>query len=387
MMAILLLQLAIAFLLLGSYYTLSGTDGVGRAGNPIGVDFTQYYSVSELILRGRPELAYDPAALFEVEAGNTSLEGWQHGWSYPPSALLLVWPLAAMPYGVALAAWLSATLALLLVFAYRTAPHPWTPILVLLYPAVGLSIFSGQNGCLSAALLAGGLALARDRPWLAGLCIGLLSYKPSLGLLIPVALIAGGHWRLFAASALGTILFALARLAAFGIEPWLAYPKSFPFMRWLLTNPETLFYSVSTPYAQAKLWGLSQGVADGAHLIGLAGAVVFVAWLWRGRVRFEVKAAGLILAIPFSSPYVQFYDMAIMAPGLLWLALAARDGGWLPGERWLALGAWIAAPAFWIIATATTLQLWPPLLVALLWLIARRRIAETRAAATAPASG
>ncbi len=329
--------------------------------------------MSAVTLRGEPELAYDPVKLFEVESEIAPVENWRHGWSYPPGALFFVWPLAAMPYGMALTAWLAVTLALLLLAAWRIAPHPWTPVLVLLYPAVGLSIFSGQNGCLTAALLAGGLAFARDRPWLAGLCLGLLTYKPSLGMLIPVALIAGGHWRVVLWAVVGTSAFCLASIAAFGPEPWLAYPKSFPFMRWLLTDPGTLYFSVPTAYAQAKLWGLPQAVADGVHMAGLVASAIFVAWLWRSSARFEVKAAGLVLAIPFSTPYLQFYDMAILAVGLLYLGLAARADGWLAGERWLAMLAFIAVPAFWMFAAATSLQLWPPLFVAMLWFLARRR--------------
>ena len=45
--------------------------------------------------------------------------------------------------------------------------------------------------------------LIDTRPRLAGLLLGLLCYKPHLALLAPVALVAGGHWRTFAAAALG----------------------------------------------------------------------------------------------------------------------------------------------------------------------------------------
>ncbi len=289
-MAVLLLQLALTFLLLGSWHTLTGEDGVSRAGNPIGADFNRYYAVSTATLRRMPEVAYDPTRLFEIEA--ETVEDWRHSWSYPPSALLFVWPLATMPYFAALAVWLLATLALLLAVCWRTAPHPWAPVLVLLFPAVGLSIFSGQNGCLSAALLAGALTFLREKPWLAGLCLGLLTYKPSLGLLIPVALLAAGHWRVMFWAVGATLLFCLASLLAFGVEPWLAYPKSFAFMRLQLTDPALVYFPVPTPYAQAKLWGLPQAVTDGVHIAGLVAAAVFVSWLWRGPARFEVRRRG-----------------------------------------------------------------------------------------------
>ena len=73
-MAVLLLQLALTFLLLGSWHTLTEEDRVSRARNPIGVDFNpcppvrraihreaafpcEYYAVSTATLRGMPEVA------------------------------------------------------------------------------------------------------------------------------------------------------------------------------------------------------------------------------------------------------------------------------------------------------------------------------------------
>ena len=89
-----------------------------------------------------------------------------------------------------------------------------------------------------------------------------------------------------------TLLFCLASLLAFKVEPWLAYPKSFAFMRLQLTDPALVYFPVPTPYAQAKLWGLPQAVADGVHIAGLVAAAVFVSWLWRGPARFEVRRRG-----------------------------------------------------------------------------------------------
>ena len=63
------------------------------------------------------------------------------------------------------------------------------------------------------------------------------------------------------------LLFCLASLLAFGVEPWLAYPKSFAFMRLQLTDPALVYFPVPTPYAQAKLWGLPQAVADNFKII------------------------------------------------------------------------------------------------------------------------
>jgi arabinofuranan 3-O-arabinosyltransferase len=40
---------------------------------------------------------------------------------------------------------------------------------------------------------------------LAGICLGLLTYKPQFGLLFPIALIAVGHWRVFVSASVTAI--------------------------------------------------------------------------------------------------------------------------------------------------------------------------------------
>ena len=68
-------------------------------------------------------------------------------------------------------------------------------LLALAAPAVFINAVGGQNSTWTAALFGSGLSLLERRPLLAGGLLGLLIYKPQLGLLIPVALLAGRHWR------------------------------------------------------------------------------------------------------------------------------------------------------------------------------------------------
>ena len=73
----------------------------------------------------------------------------------------------------------------------------------------------GQNGFLTAALIGGTLYLIPVRPILAGVCLGLLSYKPQYGLLFPIVLIAAAQWTVFftaAVTAVGVGVRILARL-------------------------------------------------------------------------------------------------------------------------------------------------------------------------------
>jgi alpha-1,2-mannosyltransferase len=65
-------------------------------------------------------------------------------------------------------------------------------LFIIISPAAVGNIFMGQTGFISAALLTAGLQLASTRPIAAGALLGLLSYKPRLGALVPIALAAAG---------------------------------------------------------------------------------------------------------------------------------------------------------------------------------------------------
>ena len=66
------------------------------------------------------------------------------------------------------------------------------------------------------ALLGGALLLIERRPWLAGVLIGLLAYKPQFGVLIPVALVAGARWPTIAAAGATVVALVAISFAALG---------------------------------------------------------------------------------------------------------------------------------------------------------------------------
>lgn len=105
-------------------------------------------------------------------------------------------------------------------------PRPGAALAALAFPAAFWNAGCGQNGFLSAALIAGGLAALERRPVLAGVLFGLMTYKPHLGLMIPLALMAGGCWRALWAAALTALGVAAASLLAFGPEAWFAFAQS-----------------------------------------------------------------------------------------------------------------------------------------------------------------
>jgi hypothetical protein len=79
-----------------------------------------------------------------------------------------------------------------------------------------LTAFGGQNGFLTAALFGGFLLLLQGLPIASGILLGLMTYKPQFGILLPVALICGGHWRALCSGVIATGFTIVASIMAFG---------------------------------------------------------------------------------------------------------------------------------------------------------------------------
>src|SRR4029077_14185637 len=119
----------------------------------------------------------------------------------------------------------AASLFLFLFVACRILGHRDRAILVCLlaFPPVLWTLGLGQNALLTAGLFGAAALLLDRRPALAGLFFGALCYKPHFGLLVPVALAAGGHWRAFAAAFLSAAAPCLASLCLLCLKPWRDY--------------------------------------------------------------------------------------------------------------------------------------------------------------------
>jgi hypothetical protein len=90
---------------------------------------------------------------------------------------------------------IGATLGL---YLWATVGRGWfSPLTAaaLVAPTTTITAVAGQAGFLCAALLVGGFRLAAGRPIAAGILFGLATYKPQMGILVPVALISARLWR------------------------------------------------------------------------------------------------------------------------------------------------------------------------------------------------
>jgi hypothetical protein len=309
-------------------------DYVTRYGPVIGGDFVVFDTAASAAAAGEAAELY--------EAGNFSLRlaeafpargAVRLSWQYPPTMLLAVAPLAVAPYLASYALFAAATAGLL----FAALRGLWSDRRALFFvaasPAAFQSLITGQTGFLTAALLATAGAFASRRPVLAGVAAGVLTIKPQLGLLIPLAFAAAGCWRAFAVAAATAVLLALASAAAFGAESWSAFLAAVGAHGDRMQTTVFPFHKLMTPYGGAMMIGAPNAAALAAQVGCSLGAAAAVALVWRRIKDWDLRTAILCAAAPLMTPYAFYYEIAILIPPALILARRGFEQGWLKGER------------------------------------------------------
>lgn len=316
-------------------------------GQPIGTDFANVYAAGTYVLEGRPAAPFDPALHHARQQEIFGADAPFYGWHYPPFFLFIAAALALMPYGLALALWQAMTFPLYLVsiraiLSFRepgapAAEQPIDPLWLLFaaaFPAVLVNVGHGQNGFLTAALIGGGLVLLDRRPALAGILLGLLSYKPQFGLLIPLVLIVTQRWRVFGFAALTVAALAIASTIAFGPQVWSGFLASTEFSRVVVLEAGgTGWHKIQTVFSWVRMWGGSVSLAYALHGAVVVALGAMLIWLWRSDRPYPLKAGALIIASALSTPYALDYDMMTLAPAIAFLALGGLQNGFAPWQK------------------------------------------------------
>lgn len=409
-----------------AFLVVTAHGGVDRQGRPLGTDFSNVYAAGTYVLEGKPAAPFDPPRQDAREQDIFGKATPFYGWHYPPYFLFIAGALAELPYGMALAAWQVSTLLLYLVMIWRIfSPSPRTRgegvgglrppsveqerdakhryderasppgsekrkrpltvasldltphvvrgeilLLALAYPAVLINIGHGQNGFLTAALLGGALIILDRRPIAAGILIGLLVYKPQFGLMIPLALIAGGYWRSFGAAAATVVALTLVTTLAFGAEVWPAFKASTEFSRTVvLEQGQTGWYKIQSLFSWARMWGAPIPLAyalQGALTVALGIAIVR---LWRSTAAVALKSAALCLAAILATPYSLDYDMMVLAPAIAFFAADGLRRGFGPWEKTTLAALWLVPLVTRSVAEATLIPLGVPAMLATFMLV------------------
>lgn len=326
-------------------YLWAGSTGtLDSWGRPLGTDFSNVWTAGRMALEGRAAGIYDFATHYRAQQlAHASDAVPFYSWHYPPLFLLAAAALATLPYLAALALWQLSTLAAALAVVCRCCRDRDTWLVAAGAPAVIVCLTHGNNGFLTAALFGGGLLLLDKRPVLAGLCLGALAYKPQLGLVLPVALLAGGHWRTIATAAATALALALASRLAFGPEVWSAFIASTgQTRRIVLEEGGPGWQTIQSAFSAVRNLGGSVALAYAAQAAVAAGAIASTAVLWRSRAAFELRAASLMISALLATPYVLDYDMVLLGPAIALLVAYGRAHGFVAWEATLLGLAWFA---------------------------------------------
>ena len=112
---------------------------------PLGVDFSQFWVASALALKGHQATVYKLREFIAAQEMVFQVK-YPFPWVYPPTGLLLVLPLALLPYLASLGMWLAATITpdVAGAAAHRPAPPgrcgwPWP------FPAPLKIFFTGKT--------------------------------------------------------------------------------------------------------------------------------------------------------------------------------------------------------------------------------------------------
>jgi hypothetical protein len=344
----------------------------GAAAAPLGFDFVAFWAASHLVLSGAAVSAYDPQLLLVAEqAGVPGFSG-AAPWWYPPTFLLLVTPLALLPYLASYLAFMGGTLLGYAAVVRKAVGAPGVALPLLGFPAVFVNLYEGQNGFLTAALMGAGLLLLPRRPAAAGLVLGLLAMKPHLGVLLPLALLCGRQWRALLFTALGAAAFTALSLALFGRASLDAFLAGLPLAARMVEGGRLPLAKMPTVFAAARLLGCPAQLAYILHAGVAVAAAAAVAWVWLRCRDLSLRAAALCTGTLLVSPYLFDYDLALLGLSIAWLVRHGLEQGWRSAEReWLAL-AWLLPLAMPLLATPTRLQPGPLVLLVLLLLILRR---------------
>ncbi|MBN3751092.1 DUF2029 domain-containing protein [Burkholderia sp. Se-20373] len=326
-----------------------------------GPDYAVFWSASYMMLHGSPWQAYDLPTFSRLAADLFPQFRREDlvAWLYPPTNLLLVTPLALLPYAVGYPLFVAFGVVVFGFAVSRVSGLGALPGLrrvgafaLLAAPCVFVTGMFGQNAFLTASCAALAVCWADRRPMWAGLCIGLLSAKPQMALLFPFVLVATRAWRTIAAAALATAAFTALSVLICGVESLRLFVAGTALARTLLLEQGIVFWLASpAPFAAFRLAGLPPGAAYAAQACIAALAIAAACIVWTRSRDVRLRAAVLAVATLAANPYVWHYELAWLGIAIACLLAIGWQDGWLRGEQ-------TAIALMWLLPAVEYLNPW-----------------------------
>ena len=270
---------------------------------------------------------------------------------YPPAVALAYVPFTWLPYDAAAALHVAIQFAVLVAAVLLGARayglrRRWALLGALAWSPAAAAVVSGQNSAVLLLLaMATAAGLSRPRGRLAGLAVGLATYRPQQGLPLGALAAWRGAWRAVAIGLTVVVLqYILGVVASGGTVDW-------P-LRWLSSiSAETGedfrsvgWQALSLPGLLGRLSfdGSQPGSLFGPALLGYAVGAVVILWSLRPLRSWDAsRAVALACALTlFAGPRGWSYDGTLLLPAVAVVARDAGDRGWPWQRRWLLAAAY-----------------------------------------------
>jgi Glycosyltransferase family 87 len=351
------------------------------APRPVLTDFNDYHVVGRMVLAGRTALAYDWSALRAEQIAQTGAWAFMP-WAYPPPFTLLTGVLGLLPIWAAYLLFVGGTWLLFVTALRRLAGPAWLPALVVALPAVLINAKCGQNGFLSAGLIGWFLVGLRRRSASAGWPLGLMIFKPHLGVGIGLLALLERQWSAIPRAAVLAIALCLVSTLVLGPAIWSAFREGTAIASAGLWSGAFPLERMTSVFAALHRFGVAPAVAMAGHLaVALAALAALVLASVRRLDRDRLLALSVCVSLAIS-PYTYDYDMVslalvaglvlprFMARARIAESIAALGLAWIATSNYL----WIGLRQIWYGVPSVTaeMQLWtisPIALAALAWLV------------------
>jgi alpha-1,2-mannosyltransferase len=331
-------------------------------------DFLVFYAAARAFFAGKLALVYDIDAFTQYQ--NTLLADrfpralHFRPFFYPPTWLLMLLPIGLLGVASAFSAFMSLTAATATALVGRRDWWGW--LAVVTSPAAVWVVLAGQNTFFSIALFYGGFRLLDRAPAVAGILFGLLSYKPQIWVLVPLALFAARQWRGLGWTIGTAFALSFASIAMFGLDAWLAFldtARQAGSPRLADEMFGHIYMHMTTLLAAARIVGLPVPLAGALQVGGAIVAIVAVWCAFRRHGSNDARIAVLAAATFLISPYALNYDLLLLMPAVVALFRLGLAQGFHPGERLIYVMLWVI-PTLCIILNRIDLPVTPLIVLA-----------------------
>lgn len=313
-------------------------------------DFAAFHIVAQRVWHGDVELTYQFAAFMKMQLEASGGTNGFMPWTYPPQFDLLIAPLAFLPGWAAYALFTTVTLVTYILTLRAIARRHFAQVLIVLFPAIAVTLACGQNGFLTGTLM-GLLCLhAERRPVLAGIALGTMVIKPHLAIAAGVYMLLTRRWTVILSAATVVAASSLLCTLVFGPHIWLAWMDGIKEAAGFLEEGRYPLFRMISAYAALYKAGFAGWAFWGQTVV----AVLAVAAVALGVARAPSRRFTLGVVAMTSvmiSPYAYDYDLpivgiglALMLPGLATLAT--------PRERDILYGLVLLAGAYGLLQSA-----------------------------------